>query len=288
MGIIYADVRNLLETFSSPTTGRRVITLGRLSVYVHAAEVTQLRKLCTEPRALEFWKTYRWGEFSERLFKEVFNCAVVDSLDVSDYQDATVIQDLQTPIPETLANRYDLVIDGGTLEHVFNVPVAMKNVLRLAAKGGMIYLNSPSNNLSGHGFYQFSPELMYRVLSEANGMQPVLNRIGIARFPSIEKSSRHRVYDVVDPDSVKSRVGLLCSRPVYLMVMARKIGDIEPFTSPVLQSDYTRTWSGATPPKSLKLRVLERLPHVLRALILGYREIFAFSLSNTRFYRRVW
>jgi hypothetical protein len=129
---------------------------------------------------------------------------------------------------------------------------------------------------------------MYRVLSEANGMQPVLNRIGIARFPSIEKSSRHRVYDVVDPDLVKSRVGLLCSRPVYLMVMARKIGDIEPFTSPVLQSDYTRTWSGATPHKSLKLRVLERLPHVLRALILGYREIFAFSLSNTRFYRRVW
>ena len=38
--------------------------------------------------------------------------------------------------------------------------------------GGSIFVNTPANNMMGHGFYQFSPELMYRIFAEANGFDP--------------------------------------------------------------------------------------------------------------------
>jgi len=57
------------------------------------------------------------------------------------------------------------VIDGGTLEHVFNFPVAIKNAMQMVRAGGRLSLSPPANNYFGHGFYQFSPELFYRVLS---------------------------------------------------------------------------------------------------------------------------
>jgi hypothetical protein len=299
VGVVYADVRNLFERFRSESTERRVITLGRLQVYLHGNEITHLRKLFANDNvALDFLKTYKWSEYSERLFKSLFKCTVVDSLDFSDYEGATITHDLQIPVPDSLCGQYDLVFDGGTLEHVFNLPVALANVIRLARINGLIYINSPSNNLSGHGFYQFSPELMYRVISPDNGMDLILNRIGVARFPDILRSSGHRVYDVVDPDSVQCRVGLLSSRPVYLMVMGRKTSNLIPFMKPVLQSDYKRRWNmgNVAPKKTQRLRgVFDRLPAVLRALVhrlrvlgLGYQEIYRFSLRNTRFYRRVW
>ena len=36
----------------------------------------------------------------------------------------------------------------------------------------MLLMSSPANGQCGHGFYQFSPELFYR-LFEANGFDPV-------------------------------------------------------------------------------------------------------------------
>ena len=291
MGILYGDVRNLIERFRPESEGKRVVTFGRLSIYLHPPEIFRLKRLLSDDRdALSYLKSYQWGEYSERFFKALFKCSVVDSLDFSDYQGATILHDLQQPIPGELRGKYDLVLDGGTMEHVFNLPAALANAIRLVRVGGLVYINSPCNNLSGHGFYQFSPELMYRVMSRDNGMAMLLTRIGVACVPSVEKTFFHRVYDVVDPDSVQRRVGLQTSRPVYMMVMARKTEDAELFSRPVLQSDYRRKWtSGAR--KGLVRRVLDGLPFQLQSLVLGclgYLEVNQHSLANTRFYHRVW
>jgi hypothetical protein len=290
MGIIYADVNNLCQNFRSESNGKRVITLGRLSVYLHSNEIARLKKLFKGDKvAIEYLENYQWGEYSERFFKDLFKCSEVDSLDFSDFEGATVIHDLQKPIPDTLYGKYDLVFDGGTLEHVFNFPMAIANAMHLVKVDGLIYINTPSNNLSGHGFYQFSPELMFRVMSDSNGMKMIFNRIGVARFPAIEQSSCHRVYDVTDPNSV-GRVCLLSSRPIYMMVMARKINEVELFTQPVLQSDYVKGWdsSNSTPvsPGALK-RIFYKLPQQLQTFIHKYRDLYRFSVSNRQWYHRV-
>lgn len=90
----------------------------------------------------------------------------VSSCDFSGYEKATLIHDLNVPIGPEWHERFDMVIDGGTLEHVFNFPVAIANCMNLVKTGGHLLLFSPSNNMCGHGFYQFSPELFFRVLAK--------------------------------------------------------------------------------------------------------------------------
>ena len=293
VAIIYSDVRNMIERFRPESEGKRVITLGRLSVYLHRQEISHMKGLFADDKdASNYLKNYQWGEYSERFFRDILKCSVVDSMDFSDYQGATIIHDLQEPILENLCGKYDLVFDGGTMEHVFDIRAALANAIQLTRTGGLVYINTPCNNLCGHGFYQFSPELMYRVMSSDNGMAVILNRLGVARFPSIEATAFHRVYDVVDPASVQCRVGLMSSRPVYMMVMARKTRASEPLSMQVLQSDYCRRWSGSGTSlagwRRIAKRILERLPSSLRRRIMAYQYSYLYSLTNTRFYRRLW
>lgn len=92
-------------------------------------------------------------------------------MDASKYEGASVVQDLNQPVPDSLKERFDAIFDGGTLEHVFNIPAALKNCMEMTKVGGRFYMHTCANNLCGHGFYQFSPELFYRVFSEQNGFE---------------------------------------------------------------------------------------------------------------------
>ena len=127
--------------------------------------------------------------FAEPFF-EMLGARQVDSLDFSPFEGATVQHDLNQPIPPDLRARYDLVFDGGSLEHVFNFPQALKNCMEMVRPGGLFVQVSNANNFMGHGFWQISPELMYRSMSRANGYQVIavmlrdeergiVNRIGV-------------------------------------------------------------------------------------------------------------
>lgn len=87
--------------------------------------------------------------------------ATVESLDVSDYEDADHIHDLNLPTPPALSARFGTVLDGGTLEHVFDVPQALRNMKALLRAGGRIIHMSPVSNWAEHGYYQFSPTLFH-------------------------------------------------------------------------------------------------------------------------------
>jgi hypothetical protein len=187
------------------------------------------------------------------------------------------------------------VIDGGSLEHIFNFPVAIKSLMQLLKVGGSIFIATPANNLCGHGFYQFSPELMFRVFSRENGFH--LQRIILyeADFPSIELTPHRRAYEVTDPEKVKSRVGIISKTAVTMIVEAKKISDVVAlFAVPPLQSDYVTVWNeagGKQSPRSSARQVIrsvfESLPPALRSKIDGYRQKRIFSFSNRRFYKEL-
>jgi hypothetical protein len=160
----------------------------------------------------------------------------VHSFDASDYEGATHIHDLNQNIPEQFKQQYSVIVDGGSLEHVFNFPVAIKNCMEMVQVGGYYLGITPANNFMGHGFYQFSPELFYSVFTSENGYE-------LVRLIAFEDRPRAEWYLVKSPASVKRRVTLTNSRPVYLLVMAKRIGDIEPLQTVPQQSDYLRTWN---------------------------------------------
>ena len=73
------------------------------------------------------------------------------------------------------------MLDSGSLEHVFNFPIAIANCMALTEVGGHFVAITPANNWCGHGFYQFSPELFYRVLCAENGFR--VERMIVAECP---------------------------------------------------------------------------------------------------------
>jgi hypothetical protein len=83
-------------------------------------------------------------------------------VDFSDYESADYIFDLNSgEVPEHLVEAFDVIIDGGTIEHVFHIPNALSNIYRMLRQGGRIIHISPSSNHTDHGFYMLSPTLFW-------------------------------------------------------------------------------------------------------------------------------
>jgi hypothetical protein len=82
-----------------------------------------------------------------------------ESIDVSDYEGCTHVHDLNDSVPERLRDRYALIYNGGTLEHIFDVRAVLRNLFAMLKAGGVIVHVGPMNGWVDHGFYQFSPTL---------------------------------------------------------------------------------------------------------------------------------
>ena len=123
----------------------------------------------------------------------------------------------------------------GLWEHVFDFPAAVRNCMRLVAVNGHFLTVTVANNMAGHGFYQFSPEVFYRILSPQNGFR-------VERMLLTETSSG-RWYEVRDPALVGSRGQLRTFRPVYLCIVARRIAAGPVLATPPQQSDYVSRWN---------------------------------------------
>jgi hypothetical protein len=251
MGLTYTDLRNLIS-WRGNSAGGRVVTIGRLNVTMLRPEVGRLRRELTDARAQAWLESYQWSDFADDMFREVLRFDSVSSIDFSDYEGADIITDIGNTLPPGLAGQFDLVVDGGTLEHVFNFPLAAGNLMRLAKTGGAVYMQNPCNGLSGHGFYQFSPELMYRIFSQQNGFAVKFVRVAVGNSLSIENSTSVKVYEAVDPATIGRRIMISGADPVVMMTMAVKTREVESlFESAVVQSDYAARWSEASPTASL-------------------------------------
>ncbi|HOD50942.1 MAG TPA: hypothetical protein PLM14_02320 [Candidatus Hydrogenedentes bacterium] len=175
------------------------------------------------------------NRFCDELFARL-GATQIDSVDASGFEEATILHDLNQPFPSHLVNRYSLAFDGGTLEHVFDLPRALRNFMELPSIGGHIIMVSPANNHMGHGFYQFSPELFYRVFSEENGYR--LRALYLARLFSDSDWFR-----VMDPAIVQSRVGYNSTLSAFsLLAIARRVSLAPIFKNPPQQSDYVSEW----------------------------------------------
>jgi|GEM_PF-4150963 len=103
--------------------------------------------------------------------------------------------------------------------------------------GGRFIMFTPTNNAMGHGFYQFSPELMYRVCHPDNGYK--IERMHILDL----RLFRPRLYEVADPSDVRDRVMVTETRsPAILFVQAVRTESKPIFAVTPQQSDYSQRW----------------------------------------------
>lgn len=168
---------------------------------------------------------------------EALGANTVDSLDASDFEGATLIHDLNQTLRAELEQRFSLVFDGGTSEHVFDFPRALRSCMSLPRLGGHLLMTLPANNHMGHGFYQFSPDLFYRVFCAENGYQLK----GLFLVPTYTEGNW---FKVEDPVAVHARIGHNHGiEELSLFVLAVRTAIAPLFTRPPQQGDYAAEWA---------------------------------------------
>jgi SAM-dependent methyltransferase len=325
MGFTLATAEFLAEAAAGGVSFNRTLTVGRQALFVGPARLwPMLERHGVRPGVSksEFRRELGWEPWSDPYFK-LLGASEVDAIDASGYEGASIVHDLNEPVPAELHERFDVVCDCGSLEHIFNVPVALRSYMEMVRVGGRLILMLPANNLFGHGLYQFSAELFYSALSEPNGY--TVERMLICNedadtwhlFRSFGQVSlvHGPRYEVADPRAVRQRVTLVDDKPGTLMVQARRIARRAIFETPPEQSDYLTMWdaheaASTEPESSGALSARERLssrlpvqrfqpallwlrwdgiPRLLPLLdpLARIRSRRARSLSNRRWFRRV-
>ena len=97
--------------------------------------------------------------FADLHLRSALALDTVESLDISSDDGATHVHDLNDPLPDHLRGQFDLVYDGGTIEHCFDPVTALDNCA-LALRVGGWFASHQLLNLAGHGFWTLSPELL--------------------------------------------------------------------------------------------------------------------------------
>lgn len=125
---------------------------GRAIVDVPVPERKLTNGFATMPSDL--WK-YRNFIHQDTLFRMLgFSPGQVKAIDVDDYEGADILHNLNEPIPENIGT-YDLVINQGTMEHIFDVRQFLWNLSDLTKIDGRILHLAPAGFLN-HGFYNLN------------------------------------------------------------------------------------------------------------------------------------
>lgn len=166
-------------------------------------------------------------------------CGRIESLDVNAYEGASILHDMNFPVPSQLHDKYDFIYDGGTIEHIFHMPQVCQNIIDMLKVGGVFLSVTCNNNFSGHGMYQFSPEFFFSAFSKKYGMQIIEmflaeNETAVDTWVPLRPSAEHA--------SLRNTTTIHTFTGVYIITIAKKVSSSQDrqclLTSPPQQHSY--------------------------------------------------
>jgi len=180
--------------------------------------------------------------YSETFFEKL-GFSTVDSIDVSDFENATIVQDLAGELPKKLMSAFDVIYDGGTCEHIFDLPTAYRNIHKMLKPGGVLIGHSPCNNWINHSFYQINPEMVYGFWEKTLGYE-ILH----CNLQPLMPMYANRVVTTTNPNETGKRPRLSGELPaggIILNYAVRKPKRSSKSVDKVYQTDYENRWSTA-------------------------------------------
>jgi hypothetical protein len=297
MGVSNSYIRLLMREGNRKKFTGKVLQLGKQLVIATEESIERLAEEekfeLSEPRCDPgyFDSPYPGviGISDEYLFQRL-GFDVVDSLDKSSFEGANVIHDMNCLLDRGFKNigSYDLIIDGGTIEHIFHTPNALKNIFDLLVVDGRVIHLSPVNMIN-HGYYNFAT-FFFEEYYAANEF--LINECGVIKIPD-ENNNDRWLYTSCDKSSqfMRSLNQTLFDGAVFgLNFIATKTNNSTGDKVPQ-QGVYVGTWDsskaspehgnsglihGDSPLKSLYRKILT-VP-VLKYLARYLRDKYAVSL----------
>lgn len=166
-------------------------------------------------------------DVAKRAYAKLFAPRRVVSVDFNGTPRALRL-DLNRPLPPL--GLFDLVINHGTAEHVFDVAQVFASMHNACAVGGLMVHESPFTGWLDHGFYCFQPTLFYD-LAAANGYDV----LGMA----VHEIKSRQIIDVPDRDAMTHLLAAGVPHNAMLFVVLKKTHGLQ-FRLPV-QGYYAQT-----------------------------------------------
>lgn len=310
MGLSRTTIQLLLNEASLRPFSGSVATLGRQHIYFTWDEFQQFARKADVPlESTIVPELHREPALSKRGYASDgtvlrglgFSDCV--SIDRSSYEAADEILDLnEEETPPHLLDRFDLVLDLGTMEHVFHTRNVLANMHRMVKTGGRIIHLSPASEYFDHGFYSFSPTLFEDYYLTNNYL---LHHIWLCRYRKTNSVySPVDVFDYLHRGPRRFEAGSLRNRVHYTWVVAERCAESTSSLIPQ-QSTFRARWLGAQAGANSRvvlndeadgtkadrlLKVTARWPlaqqaarrtiELWRAAVNGYRRRFVFPLER--------
>ncbi len=193
----------IIQLFKGKVSGNRLLCLGYSDMLVTEQ---QLVHLCGEDiiSRIQFREDsesiLRWhglegkvGRLAETRSLFLAMGIQVDFVDIVASRGMEIVLDLNQPAPPELMDSYDVIYDGGTMEHCFNVGQVMKNLHAMAHMSGYIVHVNPLNFFN-HGFFNFNPTFYHdfytqsgnRIASDFYALYGPVLASNVAALPAIK------------------------------------------------------------------------------------------------------
>lgn len=169
-------------------------------------------------------------EVAKDFYSQWFEPSRITAIDAGGTS-AALRLDLNGPID--LHERFDVVINHGTLEHVLNVVEALKTIHDHCELNGWMIHDAPCQGWVDHGFYCFQPTLFYDLAAA--------NRYEVSRVAIHEPRSR-AIIEITDRHHVSrlAKSGDLPAESLIVVAFRKRVN--APFVIP-FQGYYSGTLS---------------------------------------------
>lgn len=164
-------------------SGAAVIDLGTQQLFcsgqIQAIEEIIRHFAATDAavRKLEAYSAAQLNDFADKglLGDLLIACGFAYcALDIFEASHTTLFDLNVQSVDDEMRERFDLVTNLGTTEHIINQYQAMKSMHELARVGGLIYHDLPLAGYHTHGYFSYNP-LFFQHLAVANGYDIIMH-----------------------------------------------------------------------------------------------------------------
>ena len=166
MGLLPQATRFLLREHQVREITGRFLFIGRQTTYTtleRALSLISQESVVLNPgRHVSYDDDTRAGKSSNQRYLSDFSLishfskAECSSLDVSQYENATIICDLNQPVSPCHRQQFDFIYNGSCLDNIFNPAQALINITDLLAPGGRV-LNVEHGTRCNNPYTTFNP-----------------------------------------------------------------------------------------------------------------------------------
>ena len=215
MALDFIDLFEIVKCIKQLTSPLHVLSLGHPDILATPEAIAPLigdRLLSIDNDRV---RKERIGESREDCIGSAFGFfealdATLYTLDKRELFGIDKMVDLNNPISGDSGehvDKYDLVVDPGTSEHIFNIGQVLSTIVRATKVGGFVYHINPMVMIN-HGYWNFSP-VAYKDFYTVNGFDIVM----------IKGRDKNGLFDV--PYTTKYKPGPAAK--LMIVCVARKI-----------------------------------------------------------------